>query len=109
MKISVVQNIWKTNPYIRESLEHNLDALEGAAVDYEYIIFNDKGDEEALYPIKDIINQNDKVTYHYSEINYGEGKCRGGWLGSINLLKGDIYHSVDDDVGFWHFIQKKPS
>ena len=46
MKISVIQNVWKRNPYIAETIEYNLLALEEAGVDYQYIIFNDKGDKE---------------------------------------------------------------
>mgnify|MGYP003138341089 CR=1 FL=1 len=100
MKLSVVQNVWEINPYIRETLQYNLYALEESKIDFEYIIFNDKGNKKVLDSIKDIVDNNPKVTYHYSDINYGEGKCRGGWLGSIPLIKGDIFHCVDDDDVF---------
>ena len=55
MKISIIQNVWKQNPYIAETIEYNLIALKQAQVDYQYIIFNDKGDKKILDDIKSVI------------------------------------------------------
>ena len=49
----------------------------------------------------------DKVEYHYSDINYGSGKCSGGWVGAIPLIKGDIVHNTgQDDVFTDQFYQE---
>lgn len=100
MKLSIVHNVYKINPYIRESLQYNLLAVKNLDVDYEYIVFNDAGDKKVIDDIKDIVETNPKVKYHYSEVNYGFGQCRGGWYGSIPLISGDILHCIDDDDVF---------
>jgi hypothetical protein len=100
MKISVIQNVWKRNPYIAETIEYNLIALKQAQVDYQYIIFNDKGDKKILDDIKPVIKNEANVLYHYSETNFGGGKCTGGWLGAIPLIKGDIIHNTGQDDVF---------
>lgn len=100
MKISVIQNVWKRNPYIAETIEYNLIALEEVGIDYQYIIFNDKGDKEIIEDIKPVINNNSKVLYHYSNINFGGGRCTGGWLGAVPLLEGDIVHNTGQDDVF---------
>ena len=46
MKISVIHNLYKRNPYVNESVQYNLHALKEANVDYQYILFNDNGDKE---------------------------------------------------------------
>ena len=99
MKLSLVHCVYGVNPYIKESIQYNLHALQEAKVNYEYIVFNDKGDKKVVNDIQDLID-NKEITYHYSNINYGEGKCRGGWLGAIPLCSGDIFHCVDDDDVF---------
>ena len=40
MKISVIHNLYKRNPYVNESIQYNLHALKEANVDYQYILFN---------------------------------------------------------------------
>ena len=99
MKLSLVHCVYGVNPYIKESIQYNLHALQEAKVNYEYIVFNDKGDKKVVNDIQDLID-NKEITYHYSNINYGEGKCRGGWLGAIPLCSGDIFHCIDDDDVF---------
>tara|TARA_R110002153_G_scaffold90704_2_gene221318 strand:+ start:67 stop:912 length:846 start_codon:yes stop_codon:yes gene_type:complete len=100
MKISVIQNVWKRNPYIAETIEYNLLALEEAGVDYQYIIFNDKGDKEIYEDVQSVIEDNPNVLYHYSDVNFGDGKCTGGWLGAVPLLEGDIVHNTGQDDVF---------
>ena len=39
MKISVIHNLYKRNPYVNESVQYNLHALKEANVDYQYILF----------------------------------------------------------------------
>ncbi len=97
MKLTIIQNTFKDNPYIRESAILNLKALEESNIDYQYIIFNDHGDIIIESYIKDLIN--DKVEYYYSPINYGKRQCSGGWLGAINqgLIKGELFQSIGQD------------
>jgi len=92
MKISVIHNTYKDNPFIRESLISNLKALEEANVDYQYIVFNDNGDECIEQYVEDL-----PVTYHYSDYNFGKKMCSGGWVGAIPLLEGDLVHSTGQD------------
>ncbi len=101
MKISIIQNLYKRNPYVHESVRYNLVALKDAGVDYQYILFNDKGDKEIYDDVKDILeSEDDKIIYHYSDINYGKGKGTGGWLGALPLVDGDIIHNFGQDDVF---------
>ena len=98
-RVSIVQCVYKENPYILESLELNLKAIKNSNLidDYEYIIFNDKGDESIYDTISDIVKNEKNVQYIYSDINFGKKKCRGGWVGSIPHLKKDLIHIIDQD------------
>ena len=105
MKISVIHNLYKPNPYVNESVRYNLHALKDANINYQYILFNDKGDKEIYGDIKDLIN--DKVIYHYSDYNFGMGICSGGWVGALPLVEGDIIHNTgQDDVFTKDFYDK---
>tara|TARA_R100000541_G_scaffold48671_1_gene55767 strand:+ start:47 stop:808 length:762 start_codon:yes stop_codon:yes gene_type:complete len=105
MKITVIHNLYKQNPYINESIRYNIQALEDTNVDYQYIIFNDKGDKEIYNDIKTLLSN--KVEYHYSDHNFGMGVCSGGWVGAIPLIKGDIIHNTgQDDVFISDFYKK---
>ncbi len=105
MKITVIHNLYEKNPYVNESVQYNIIALEDSNVDYQYILFNDKGDPEIYQDVENLLN--DKVIYHYSEKNFGEGKCSGGWVGAIPLIEGDIIHNTgQDDVFVKEFYQE---
>lgn len=93
--ISVIHNTHSKNQYIKESAELNIKALEDSGLGYQYIIFNDHGDESIYDDVKHLVN--DKVEYHYSDINYGMGLCSGGWVGAIPLLKGTYIHNIGQD------------
>ena len=71
MKISVIHNLYKRNPHVNESIRYNIHALEEINADYQYILFNDKGDQEIYDDVKDLLS--DKVEYYYSEYNFGMG------------------------------------
>ena len=98
MKVSIIHNVYQKNPYINDSIQYNIIALETANLDYQYIIFNDKGDKEIYDDDKNLVNE--KVIYHYSDKNFGQGKCSGGWVGAIPLIKGDIIHNTGQDDVF---------
>lgn len=125
---SIIHNVYRKNPYIEETIKLNLMALKKVEVDYEYIIFNDNGDEsiedsipeffcplgvgstlkEAIDDESKQIEQYKHVKY-YSNINYGKKKCTGGWTGAIieDLVHGDIIHNCgQDDVMTELFYQK---
>ena len=95
MKITVIHNTFRDNPYIRESVALNLKALQQAGVDYQYIVFNDNGDRSIENYVKDL-----DVEYYYSDINYGHKMCSGGWIGAIPLIKGDLVHNTGQDDVF---------
>lgn len=95
MKITVIHNTYRDNPYIRESVSLNLKALQEADVDYQYIVFNDNGDRIIEDYVSDL-----NVEYYYSNTNYGHRMCSGGWIGAIPLIKGDIIHNTGQDDVF---------
>ena len=72
MKVSVIHNLYKRNPYVNESVRYNIIALEDAKIDYQYILFNDNGDKSIYDSISDIVENNDNVKYIYSDINFGK-------------------------------------
>ncbi len=39
MKISIIHNLYKKNPYVNESIRYNIIALEEANIEYQYILF----------------------------------------------------------------------
>lgn len=96
--ISVIQNTYERNPFVRESAALTIKALEESKLDYQYIIFNDKGDELIFEDVKDLLN--DKVEYIYSEHNFGMGVCSGGWVGALPYVKGDLIHNTGQDDVF---------
>jgi len=96
--ISVIQNTYERNPFIRESAALTIKALEESKLDYQYIIFNDKGDKLIFEDIKELLT--DKVEYVYSEYNFGMGVCSGGWVGALPYVKGDLIHNTGQDDVF---------
>ena len=107
MKISVIHNLYERNKYVNESVQYNVIALENSGIDYQYILFNDKGNKDIYDDIKDLLNE--KVEYFYSEYNFGMGKCSGGWEGATPLVKGDVIHNTGQDDIFTDqfYIQAK--
>lgn len=95
MKLTILHQVFLRNPYICETIRLNLMALKQAGiVDYQYLIFNDRGSVEIKDDIKEVLPE---IEYYYSDINYGLSMCRGGWIGGLNLVKGDIIHVTDQD------------
>jgi hypothetical protein len=101
MKLTVIHNAYRYNPFIRESVILNLKALEEANVDYQYIVFNDNGDTKIEDDVKDL-----NVLYHYSDFNFGQKMCTGGWVGALPLVKGDLIHNTGQDDVFTAFFYK---
>jgi len=99
MKLSVIHNLYKKNKHVNESVRLNLISLRNANIDYEYILFNDNGDENIKDDITDILKDNN-VKYHYSDKNYGHKQCSGGWVGAIPLITGDLIHNTGQDDVF---------
>jgi len=100
MKISVIHNTYRYNPFIRETVILNLLALRAAKVDYQYIVFNDNGDENIKKQVEDL-----PILYHYSDYNFGKKICSGGWVGALPFVEGDLIHNTgQDDVLLRIFI-----
>jgi cellulose synthase/poly-beta-1,6-N-acetylglucosamine synthase-like glycosyltransferase len=93
-KLTVLQNTFRRNPYLRETVCLNLIALKQAKIDFQYIVFNDNGDEEIWNDIKEFEND---IEYFYSPINYGRRMGRGGWIGGLHLVKNEYLHVSDQD------------
>lgn len=96
MKISLIHNQYKRNPYVKQSIGLGIRALEDANVDYEYIIFNDNGDKEILEDVEEFLT-NDGIKYVYSDVNFGKKKCSGGWVGAQPYVSGDLIHNMGQD------------
>ena len=99
MKLTVIESVYKRNPYIAESLSLNLIALDRANVDYEVIILNDHGDVEIKDDLAAFLTR-PQVSYVYSPVNYGKGQCAGGWVAGIPYMKGDLVHFANQDDVF---------
>lgn len=97
--ISVIHNLYRRNPHVRESVALNVKALYDSKVAFQYICFNDHGDKEIEDDLADLINDHE-IQYIYSDINYGKGVCSGGWVGAIPYLKGDYVHNTGQDDVF---------
>lgn len=101
MKITVIHNTYRFNPLIEETVALNLRALQDAGVSYQYIVFNDNGDESIETLVKGL-----DVQYHYSDINYGKKMCSGGWVGALPLVKGELLHNTGQDDVFTPFFYR---
>ena len=95
MKVSVIHNLYKHNPFVPESVRLNLLALEQSRIDYQYILFNDHGDRKIDDDVLEFVGQ--KVEYHYSPKNYGFKMCSGGWVGAQEWVRGDLIHNIGQD------------
>lgn len=96
MKLSLIHNQYKRNPYFIESARIGLDSLRTAGVDYEYIIFNDNGDVEIEKDATEFL-KDPRVKYVYSPINFGHKTCTGGWVGALPHVTGDLLHNMGQD------------
>lgn len=92
--ISVIHNLYRRNKFVNESVRLNLMALENSKVPYQYICFNDKGDIDIYEDVKEFEG---KIEYIYSEKNFGQKKCGGGWVGALPYVKGDYINSTGQD------------
>ncbi len=87
-------------------MEYNLGALFSINNDFEYIVFNDKGDESIYEDIKHLI-VDDRIKYVYSDINYGKKMCTGGWVGALEHINSKYIHNFSqDDVATADFYKK---
>jgi hypothetical protein len=93
--INVIHNTYEKNRYLRESAISNIKALKDTKLEFNYIIFNDHGDESIYEDVKDLLEEN--VSYIYSDINYGMKVCSGGWVGAIPYLKEGLIHNIGQD------------
>jgi hypothetical protein len=93
VKITVIHNTYRRNPFVRESVAANLKALKDSNIEHQYIVFNDNGDKEIEQDISGL-----DVEYFYSEKNYGKKMCSGGWIGALPLVKGDLIHNTGQDL-----------
>jgi hypothetical protein len=96
MKISLIHNQYKRNPYFIEAVRLGLHALRNENIDYEYIIFNDNGDIEIEQDAKEFLSD-PRVKYIYSPTNFGHKICTGGWIGALPHITGDFIHNMGQD------------
>lgn len=106
MKLSLIHNQYKRNPYTNQSVRLTLLALRKAKVDYEYIIFNDNGDTSILDDVNEFMDDL-RINYVYSDKNYGNKLCSGGWVGAQSYIHGDLIHNMGQDDIFTPFFYEK--
>lgn len=99
MKLSIIHSLYQRNLFVNETVRLNLMALEQSGIDYQYILFNDKGDKKIKDDVKEFLCTK-KVEYVYSKTNFGRKLCSGGWLGALPYVKGDLIQGLQgqDDV-----------
>jgi len=95
--LSVVQSVYNTNPLISLSTQTAIVALDTLGIDYQYILFNDNGDEDIIKQIPEHIKKHKNFEYHYSDFNYGRKTATGGFLGAKDLIKFPYVHSSNQD------------
>jgi hypothetical protein len=99
--INVIHNTYEKNRHLRESAILNINALRTTELAFNYIIFNDHGDESIYDDVKDLLYVDGRHTiqYIYSDINHGMGICSGGWIGAIPYLKGYNRYGLIHNIG----------
>jgi len=99
--INVIHNTYEKNRHLRESAILNINALRTTELAFNYIIFNDHGDESIYDDVKDLLYVDGRCTiqYVYSDINHGMGICSGGWIGAIPYLKGYNRYGLIHNIG----------
>jgi len=100
--LTIIHNLYRKNEFVNESARFNINALQASGVPYQYIFFNDHGDENIIDDVREFLN--DDVIYYYSPINYGKMKCSGGWLGALPFVKGQYIHNIGQDDVFTEYF-----
>jgi hypothetical protein len=95
--VTVIHNLYRRNPYIRETVALNLHALNNSGVAFQYICFNDHGDPEIKSDLEEFGKE---IEYVYADRNYGHGICSGGWVGAIPFVLGSYIHNTGQDDVF---------
>ena len=104
VKVSIIHNLYKRNPYVNQTVGLNLIALKRAGYSFQYICFNDNGDK-LIY--NDVQEFEPDIEYIYSEKNYGMKMCSGGWVGALPYIRGEYIHNTgQDDVMTWLFYKR---
>lgn len=112
MKITVIHNVYKENPFIYETIDLNVISLINCELDFQYLVFNDCGDESIKNNIEKNLYDlysNRYIDYYYSKTNYGQKVCTGGWIGAEkeNIIWGDVVHNIgQDDVITEYFYRQ---
>lgn len=104
MKVSIIHSLYHRNKFVNETVRLNVLALEESGIDYQYLLFNDKGDKEIKQDVNEFLNK--KVEYIYSKINFGRKICSGGWIGALPHVKGDLIHNIGQDDVFTSVFYK---
>jgi len=99
MKITIIHNTYRYNPFIRESVILNLKALNESNTNYQYIVFNDNGDPQIEKEVSDL-----GIEYYYSNHNYGYKMCSGGWVGALSYVTGELIHNTGQDDVFTSYF-----
>lgn len=96
--LTVVQSIYNKNPLISVSTQTSLLALDTLGIEYQYILYNDAGDPDAIKDIPKNILEHKNLEYYYSDFNHGYGVAPGGFTGVIDKIKYPyILQSNQDD------------
>ncbi|MBJ23429.1 MAG: hypothetical protein CMB64_02050 [Euryarchaeota archaeon] len=95
--LSVIQSVYNKNPLIAKSTINQISSLDSLDIEFQFILFNDKGDKEIINDIPDHIKNHKYFEYHYSDFNYGNKTASGGFLGAKDLIKFPFVHSSNQD------------
>ncbi len=95
--LTVIQSVYNKNPLIAKSTVNQLMSLDALNVEFQFILFNDNGDENIINKIPDFIKNHKYFEYHYSDFNYGNKAATGGFLGAKDLIKFPYVHASNQD------------
>ena len=85
--ISIIQSVHSKNKQFSNALSTCFNSLKVLEIDFQYVVFNDKGDKTIIDDIPQHILSDKNFEYHYSNINYGLGTAPGGMVGGAKLAK----------------------
>lgn len=98
--ITCFHNTYEYNPLVTNTLVANYTAIKSTNIDFEYILYNDKGDKKVEELIPNWIREDNKFKYIYSNINYGYGVTPGGRQVALKYSNGKYLHNFDQDDMF---------
>jgi len=95
--LTVIQSVYNKNPLISKSTINQINSLDVLDIEFQFILYNDNGDESIIEDIPVWIRNHKYFEYHYSNFNYGYKTAPGGFVGAKDLIKFPFVHSSNQD------------